>query len=120
LRAHARAPRARRRRGARACRSLLAGSHPRQLFLDHRLVELLEELAWLLQLLPGLQLARFPTPDPRGVVAREHLVLAPVLVDLPELERAGDPAVIAEHLVHLLRSVREKRREEDLQAVDGM
>ena len=42
-----------------------------------------------------------------------------VLVDLAELERPCDEAVVPEQLVHLLRGMRKKRREDRLQVVDG-
>ena len=42
-----------------------------------------------------------------------------VLLDLAELERAGEEAVVAEQLVETLRRERQERREERLQRVHG-
>ncbi len=42
-----------------------------------------------------------------------------VIDDLAELERAGDPAFVAEQLVQRLARVRQERCEENLQAVDA-
>ena len=95
------------------------GSHPRQLLLDDRLVELPEERLRLVRAAVRAAGRSAPSrPTHERVVAGEDLVLAPVLVDAPELERPGDAAVVAEQLVHLLRGVGQERREEDLQAVD--
>src|SRR5471030_1410922 len=100
-------------------RSLAVGAaHPLELLLDDRVVELAEELARRLQRLSGSEVARLPASDPGRVVAGQDLVDQPVLVDLAELQRARDEAFVAEHLVHLLRGVREERREDRFQAVD--
>src|SRR5206468_6699895 len=89
-----------------------------ELFVDDGLLELAEELPRLEQRLARWELARLPAPCPRGIVARQDLVLLAVLVNLAKLERAGEVAVVAEQLVHDLGGVREERREEGLQAVD--
>ena len=50
---------------------------------------------------PGGQLARLPAPDPGARSRRSAPRAAAVLLgDLAELERAGEPAVVAEQLVH--------------------
>src|SRR6185437_16851532 len=73
----------------------------------------------LAQRLARWKLARRPGADPAGVVAGEDLVRGAVLLlDGAALERAGDPALVAEQLVQHLGAEREERREERLQRVD--
>src|SRR5919201_1262306 len=82
-------------------------------------VELAKERPTLQQALPRGQLARLPAPDPRGEVAGEHLVLRPVVLTYgPELERPGDPAVVAEQLMHRLRAERQEGRQDRREGVD--
>src|SRR5205807_287559 len=97
-----RAPRPRRRRDARACRSLVVAAHPAELLLDDRVVELLEERLRLAQRLARAEVARLPAADPGRVVAGEDLVRVALLLDLAELDGASDHPFVAEQLVHLL------------------
>ena len=61
-----------------------------QLLVDDRLVELAEERLRFTQRLAGLQLARLPAADPARVVAGEDLVRLAAVVDLAELDGAGE------------------------------
>ena len=102
-RGRARAPRAPRRRSRCACVSITRGSSSSS---TTRRVELAEERraarasAW-----PGGSSLGSQRADPARVVAGQDLVAAAVvLVDLAELERAGEPALVAEQLVQRLRA----------------
>ena len=78
-----------------------SGPSRRELFRRRLRRELAEERPRLAQRLAGRQLARRPRADPALVVAGQHLVRRAVLLGGgAELERPGDPAVVAEQLVH--------------------
>ena len=82
-------------------------------------VELAEERLRLAEGLAGSELARRPLTVPARVVAGEHAVgRAVLLFDRADLERTGDPAVVAEKLVKGLRAEREEWKEERLERVD--